>query len=118
MSGTYDLRIEPATAAGAPAPVQPIAAHPAYERELREAAERARTPEPAATTGGQLRPAYAEFFVNPETESVELHIRDASTNEVIRQFPYAEVQSMNKFLRDYAETLARRRAVTQAQAGL
>jgi hypothetical protein len=74
------------------------------------------TDEPVAATAGHLRPAYAQFVVDPETHDVSLRIRDAATDEVIRQFPSAELEAMNKAMREYARALALRHAAAQARA--
>jgi hypothetical protein len=110
MSYGKDLRIEPTPAVTSPAPVQPVQ-HEAY---VAGAAEHkpARDPHPAAaaTTGGTLRAAYAQYDVNPDTNDVVLRIRDATTDQVLSETPSKEVQAMSKYLNDYAATLSRHRA--------
>ena len=114
MSDTQDLRIEPAAPTGAVEPGQP--AVPAR-----------RTPDPqqrqpggdthvAAATGGQLRSAYAQFVVDTESHTVVVRIVDAITNRVLQELPSPEVQAVMRSLNDYAELLARRRAVAQGAA--
>ena len=73
--------------------------------------------EPAVATAGHLRPAYAQYVIDPETHEVSVRVRDAATDEVIRQIPPAEVAALNRSLREYAEVLARRHAAAQAKAG-
>ena len=72
---------------------------------------------PAATTGGTLRAAYAQFIVNPDTNDVVVRIRDASTDEVLSELPSKDVQAMTQHLKDYADALARRRATGQTGSG-
>src|SRR5260370_39056177 len=110
MSYGKALPIAPTAAVSSPAPVQPV-------REEAHAAERVEhkaAPDPhtaaAATTGGNLRAAYAQYDVNPDTHDVVLRIRDASTDQVISETPSKEVQAMSKYLNDYAATLSRHRA--------
>src|SRR5205807_6488874 len=103
-------RIEPAPAVTGPAPVQPIQ-HEAHAADVAEH-KLGRDPHPAAaaTTGGTLRAAYAQYDVNPDTHDVVLRIRDATTDQVISETPTKEVQAMSKYLNDYAATLSRHRA--------
>jgi hypothetical protein len=68
---------------------------------------------PEVTTGGNLRAAYAQFIIDADTQDVVVQIRDATTNQVLNELPSKEVQAMTKHLRDYAETLAKRRAALQ-----
>jgi hypothetical protein len=70
----------------------------------------------AATTGGNLPPAYAEYVVNQDTNDVVIRIRDASTDRVINEYPSKQVQELEKYMKNYAETLARHRAATQSEA--
>ena len=117
MSYGRDLRIEPTPGVASPAPVQagshetPVVFAPM---------ERKPAPDPhtvAATTGGSLRAAYAQYDVNPETHDVVLRIRDATTDQVISETPSREVQAMSKYLNDYAATLSRHRAALKSPAG-
>jgi hypothetical protein len=112
MSDAQDLRIAPAVPSGV---VEP--SRPALPQRPAPAASKRREggDEPvAASTGGRLRSAYAEFVIDSETRSVVLHIRDAATNRIIQELPSPEVQSIMRSLHDYAEMLARRRAATPA----
>jgi len=70
----------------------------------------------AATTGGNLRAAYAQFVFNPDTHDVVLRVRDSATDEVLSEFPSAQIQAMSKSLRDYAETLARQRLALRGES--
>jgi hypothetical protein len=73
-------------------------------------------PTVAATTGGSLRPAYAQFVVNPETQDVVLRIRDAATDKVLSELPSKEVQAVTAYLKNYLETISRHRAALQGGA--
>src|SRR5919202_5409808 len=105
MSDRPDLRVQPTAATGATEPLQP-----SFSGRAGGSAEppprpgrKAEKEQPAASTGGQLRPTYANFVVDPETHDVVVHIHDASTDELIAQIPSAEVAALNKALRAYAE---------------
>ena len=63
-----------------------------------------------AVTGGSLRPAYAQFVIDPTTHDTVLRIRDATKNAVISESPSAEIQAMTRALKAYADTLARHQA--------
>jgi uncharacterized FlaG/YvyC family protein len=63
-----------------------------------------------AATGGNLRPAYAQFATIPDTHDVVIRIRDATTDEVISETPSREVQAVTKYLADYAAAMARHQA--------
>src|SRR5713101_5157458 len=110
MSGGRDLRIGPTPAVAGPAPVQavrhetPAAAAPVERKPAQDPHTL------AATTGGSLRAAYAQYDVNPDTHDFVLRIRDATTDQVISETPSREVQAMSKYLNDYAATLSRHRA--------
>src|SRR6266851_5405605 len=110
MSYGRDLRIEPTPAVTSPAPFQAVQ----HEPHAAAAADHKPARDPhtaaAATTGGNLRAAYAQYDVNPDTHDVVLRIRDASTDQVISETPSKEVQAMSKYLNDYAATLSRHRA--------
>jgi uncharacterized FlaG/YvyC family protein len=47
---------------------------------------------------------------------VVIRIRDASTDRVINEYPSKQVQELEKYMKNYAETLARHRAATQSEA--
>ena len=109
MSDSQNLPIQPTPPVRSAGSVQPVR----YERPAGTPAEP--RPEPgkdaaAATTGGNLRPAYAEFIVDPDSKDVVIRIKDSTTDAVLSEYPSKEVQAMTKHLRDYADVLARRRA--------
>jgi hypothetical protein len=74
-------------------------------------------PEPVVATAGQLRPAYAQYVLDPQTHEVSVRVRDAATHEMLSQIPPAEVAALNRSMREYAELLARHHAAAQAKAG-
>jgi hypothetical protein len=111
MTDRPELRVQPTAATGATESLQssPGAPGTGLPRVAPRTARHDRVEEPAATTGGQLRPTYARFVVDPDTHEVLVRIHDASTDEVITQIPSEEVESLNKALRAYADALARRK---------
>jgi FlaG protein len=114
MSDIRDPLIAPTSPVSRPAPVQPV------HRDLPTSAPadqtRAATPTAVvAVTGGSLRPAYAQFVVDPNTHDTVLRIRDATTNAVISESPSAEIQAMSRALKAYADTLARHQAAVHLQ---
>jgi FlaG protein len=72
----------------------------------------------AATTGGNLRGAYAQYVVNPDTQDVVVRIRDAATDQVLSELPSKEVQAMTAYLKNYVETLARHKTALQGGSSL
>lgn len=118
MSHSNELRIEPLRPSAAPKPIKVayptprivplVDARPAQpdsgEPDLADANHT------AATTGGQLQPAYAQFVVDPDTHDVLLRVRDGTTNRILQEFPSAELQAMSRNLTEYADMLARRSA--------
>jgi hypothetical protein len=119
MADTPELRVHATAPTGATEPLQTSghAARPVLPGAAAPKAQGSQDAQAAASTGGQLREAYAQFVVDPDTHDVIVRIRDASTHRVIQEIPSAEVESLNKALRDYAEALARRRAPAQGEAG-
>jgi hypothetical protein len=116
MSYGKDLRIEPTPPVASPAPVQAVQHQaPAADSVARKPAGDPRATV-AATTGGNLRQAYAQYDVNPNTHDVVLRIRDAATDQVLSETPSKEVQAMSKYLNDYAATLSRHRAALKSSA--
>ena len=114
MAELNELRVEPTAATS---PGQPIAG----VRSEQPAPAPQPAPEkpagglpPAATTSGQMRAAYTQFVIHPDTHDVIVRIRDANTDEVLNEIPSPEVEEMSKFLRNYADALARRRVATQS----
>jgi hypothetical protein len=104
-----DIRIEP------PTPVSGAAAvHAVRPPDRSSSAPGNRRSAPAlstvvATTGGGLRAAYAQFVVDPDTHDVVVRVRDTATDALIEETPSKEIQQMHKVLRDYAQTMARRK---------
>ena len=104
-----------ASVANAPS-VQPVHA------ERPTAAPDQRTPAPsnresaAVVTGGSLPAAYAQFIVNADTHDVVIRIRDVATDRVIEEYPSQQVEELSKYMRAYAETLARHRAANRGQS--
>ena len=118
MPDRPDLRVDPTAPARAAEPVRhnDVPGHaaagvpePALQRRHQEDA--------AVATAGQLRPAYAQYVVDPATHEVSVRIRDAATDEVIDQIPSAEVAAMERSLREYADALARKHAAAEGKAG-
>jgi hypothetical protein len=104
-----DIRIEP------PTPVSGAAAvHAVRPPDRSSLAPGTRSPAPAlstvaATTSGGLRAAYAQFVIDPDTHDVVVRVRDSATDALIDETPSKEIQQMHKFLKDYAQTLSRRK---------
>jgi hypothetical protein len=108
------LNIQPTPPVGGVAPVLPV------RPERPAGTPAAGRPEPgghavAASTGGNLRAAYAQFVINPDTQDVVVRIKDAATDQVLSELPSKEVQAMSTYLKNYAETLARHRAANLNQ---
>jgi hypothetical protein len=102
------FHVEPTPPVRGVAPVWPVRA----ERPAGTPADR--RPEPdghvvAASTGGNLRAAYAQFVIDPETHEVSVRVKDANTDQVLNEYPSKQVQQMTEYLRNYADTLARHR---------
>ena len=113
MSDNRELHIEPTSPVRGSAPVQPV------RPESPAGTPAAQRPEPghdsvAASTGGNLRPAYAQFVINPDTNDVVIRIMDSETDAVLNEYPSKEVQAMSSYLQGYANTLARHRAAVQS----
>ena len=114
---TAERRVEPTTAAVGTEPVRdyvPGKASVPVSGGL--SAVHAESDGAVAATAGHLRPAYTQYVVDPDTHEVSVRIRDAATDEVIRQIPSAEVAAVNKAMREYAQALALRHAAAQAKA--
>jgi hypothetical protein len=112
MSDTRELHIEPTPPVLGAARVQPV------RPERPAGTPAAQRPEPsndsvAAATGGNLRPAYAQFVINPDTNDVVIRIMDSETDAILNEYPSKEVQAMSSYLQGYANTLARHRAAAQ-----
>lgn len=109
MSDISDVQIQPVPPVGGPAAIQRVRHdRPAPQPDPHAAAPRGR--EVAAMTGGGLPRAYAQITISHDTHDMVIEVRDAVTDQVIRQYPSREVEEMNRYMQQYAETLARRRA--------
>jgi FlaG protein len=116
MSNPQDLRIEPVAPSGH---AEPVHAAPRTPEALKPA-EPPKLPAPqdvSVVSEGQLRSAYAEFLLDPQTHDVVVRIRDAATGRVLDELPSKEVQAVQKAMAEYAEKMARHRAAMQASAG-
>ena len=116
MSDSRDLSIQPIQPVGGASAVQPV------RSEGSVGTSGSRKPEPgqqtiAAATGGSLHAAYAQFVVNPDTHDVVIRIRDSASDQVLSETPSPEVERMAKYLKDYANTLARHRAALRGSVG-
>jgi len=69
-----------------------------------------------ASTGGSLRPAYAQYVVDPTTHDTVVRIRDTTTGAVISESPTVEVQAMLQALKAYASTVAGQQAARHSAA--
>ena len=122
MSNLPDLRVQPTAPAGSTPRVQDsgyLAGAPAApaQHDGQNSAPRGHDPrEAVASTAGQLRAAYAQYVIDPDTHDVVVRIRDANTDQVIHQIPSEEAEALTKSLRTYAEALARRHAAAQGKA--
>jgi hypothetical protein len=104
-----NLTVEPTPPIRGAAPVQPVRP----ERPAGPQADQRPGPHgnsPAASTGGNLRAAYTQFVVDPSTQDVVVKILDAATDQVLSELPSKEIQAMQAYLKNYADTLARHKA--------
>jgi hypothetical protein len=109
MPDSRNLSVGPVPPVGNAASVQPVRA----EQVLALYSDHSSAPhghDVAASTGGSLPAAYAQFMVDQDTNDVVISIHDAATDQVIVQYPSAEIESMAKSMKQYADTLARHRA--------
>jgi len=116
MSDSRDLSIQPTQPVGGASAVQPV------RSEGSVGTSGSPQPEPdehtvAAATGGSLRAAYAQFVINPDTHDVVVRVRDSETDQVLSETPSPEVERVAKYLKDYANTLARHRAALRSSVG-
>src|SRR5205085_8705249 len=112
MSKSEDLRIEPVAHTSA---AQPIHAAPRIPAVPQPADPKAPVRQDMSiVSNGEIRAAYTEFVVDPETHDVIVRIRDAATDRVLDELPSAQVQAVHKAMADYAEKMARHRAALQA----
>jgi hypothetical protein len=115
MSDARDLRIQPTPAVNGPVPVQLVR----HEAPVQPPIARPPAADPnatSATTGGNLRAAYAQFAVNEDTHDVIIRIHDAATHQIISETPSREVEAMAKYLSDYAATMRLRAAPASGPA--
>jgi hypothetical protein len=121
MSDRPELRVDPTAPARAAEPLRASNGMSGRPVPAEGFGGPARPPrhadEQAVATAGQLRPAYAQYVVDPHTHEVSVCIRDAATDQVLDQIPSAEVAAMERLLRDYAEALARKHAAAEGKAG-
>jgi hypothetical protein len=71
----------------------------------------------AAITGGSLAGQYAQLVINPDTHDVVIRVRDAQTDRVLREYPSQEIEHLAMYMKQYAATLARRRAAQRSAKG-
>ena|SRR5919201_2404500 len=109
MSDSRELQIPPTPAVVGIAGVLPVRREGAISTPDKAKAE-VGPRRAAAVTGGNLRAAYAQFAVNPDTHDVVVRVRDSATDEVLREYPSKEVEALARYLNEYAEMLVRRRA--------
>lgn len=114
MSNILESRISPTSPVVRSAPVQPV------RRDApTNAPDDARQPKPSAvvaSTGGSLRPAYAQYIVDPTTHDTVVRIRDTNTGAVISESPSVEIQAMMQTLKAYANTVAGQQAARHSGA--
>jgi FlaG protein len=117
MTDYQEIRVEPTVPVRPAAPVRPInREHPAVVPP--DATKTHHDAAKAAVTDGNLRAAYAQFMVNPDTHDTVIRIHDATTGEVLSETPSPEIQQMKETLKKYADTLARYKTAHQATAAL
>ena len=101
--------VPPVSGTAAVQPVRPVRPEPFVgQPDQHEAAPDGH--EVAAITGGNLPHAYAQVSIDPDTRDLVIQVRDSLTDEVIREYPSREIEAMNHYMAQYAETLARRQA--------
>ena len=110
MPDSRELQIQPTPGVVGASRVLPVRSDRAVGTPGKPPAD-AGAQDAAATTGGNLRAAYAQYLVNPV-----IRVRDSATDEVLSEFPSAQIQAMSKSLRDYAETLARQRLALRGES--
>jgi uncharacterized FlaG/YvyC family protein len=69
----------------------------------------------AASTGGSIRAAYAQFVIDQDTQDVVVRIHDAETHQVISETPSKEIQAMHAYMKNYTDTLSRHRAALHSE---
>jgi hypothetical protein len=112
MSDSNDSLVEPTPPVRAAAPVRPVTPEPPATPPVPPVRT---APVPvhaalAAVTAGNLRAAYAEYVVNPNTHDTVIRVRDAVTGKVLSETPSPEMEQMVVALKKYSDTLNRYRA--------
>src|SRR5689334_8253638 len=98
-------------------PLSPVAGAAAVARVVRVADPRVPRRDPAgqrdvaAVTGGSLKRVYAQLVVNPDTHDVVIRVRDATTHEVLSEYPAEAVEHMEQDLMRYLATVQHRKSV-------
>ena len=108
MSDIRDPLIAPASPVGRSAPVQPVRRDLPTNGPVDQTQPRPGTV--VAATGGSLRPAYAQYVIDPTTHDTVVRIRDTTTGAVISESPTPEIQAMQQAMKASADTVARHQA--------
>lgn len=108
MPDSRELQIQPTPRVGGASSVLPVRAEGTVSTPGKPPADIG-AQGAAASTGGNLRRAYAQFVVNPDSHDVVLRVRDSATDEVLSECASEQIQAMSKSLREYAESLNRHR---------
>ncbi len=110
MSDSNALPVGPVQPVGDVPVAQPVGPEkrPVAAIEPRPAPQ-PRRPDVAAATTGNLAAAYAQFIINPDTHDVVIRVKDAVTGEVISEYPSRQIEELAKYMKQYADTLARLR---------
>jgi hypothetical protein len=115
MPGSQDLSLTPVAGIGAAAPAHPVAAEsPLPQLPTREA--QSPKQDAAASTGGNLSPAVAQFVINPDTHDVVIRVTDPGSGQVLMEYPSQQVEAIAKYMKQYADTAARHRASRSASS--
>jgi hypothetical protein len=110
MSDKGDLQIQPTPTVTRTPAALPVRREAPVDTPKQPRPQTSAHPDAAATTEGNLRGAYAQFFVNPDTHDIVIRVRDSATDEVLSEFPSEQVEAIDKYIREYVQALARRRA--------
>jgi hypothetical protein len=104
MSDRIDTSVKPVLPITGARSVQPV----------RSDAPAQRKPDVGAVTDGNLPAAYAQVVVNPDTQDLVIHVRNATTGQVITEHPTSELEAVATSMKRYAAILARVRASKDA----
>jgi len=118
MPDSQHLHVEPTPPVRGVGAVQPVRSERSVGTPAVSRPEVSDGQSVAATTGGSLRAAYAQFVVNPDTNGVVMRIKDSVTDAVLSEYPTKEVQAMSAYLQDYARTMALRRAAIHSELAI